>query len=1179
MRPHIVAVLLGVLFVLSALTPAAQAAPEDEDIPMMRIFFEKDEYVVGEQVNISAEVTANGRFVNPDVPPNPGQDPVMLAILMNFTFGGPGGPGDIEWITMDSVLGQDGRFTGNFIIKQHHIVTMEPQREGLPLVGKVVFMMAMCSYYDVQVTTMALIMMEEGPSVNVAVSDHFPSPGDRVTVTVETTNGTPVDAAAVKIDLSSYDGIEEKYVTDLSATRKSIGVYEATYTVPVDLTLATLYSVSAGASFTEYNASAFLYPLFGTGFMVNFFDVWFQNVSATDDETDIAMWIADMDGNALEGIDIDLEVMVYTTSGGMTSQNLTNTTAADGQSRFVIAHASAERVDVNGSVTDGDVTQRFYFEGVVDRSQPEPPEPENSEDDLQVEPWEESEMGSIFDMVKEPGDPIHVKYRVFNATGPVLNKRINWYLIDRDGFFDTDWTTIDSGFEVTDGNGDFDLTFTVPDNDVNGWLMFEAVLWSEDEQGESRVESSEPLIDAGFFARDENIEITVDRVHKDNPVELRAKVPLPDSYYIGQFFAVYDEDTGLTDWGQPQALGPQSDDFNIMPLPKIGVDTFGMDKQLPEFFPEDQSIAFMVLSVDLEAFKIQMNYVMLGYGESTTKGVDAIEPTDPQPIAAGSNGTAGFDVENTGAGTDRYTIEQMTGPDWFTWEEETITIEPSETGSFAAVVAVPEGINEGRYYYNITVTSETDDTVTENLEMWVDVIVNGVAVTIEDDEADAMREDTVNFVVTINNTGQGNDTYSIALSGDAGDWATPSHTSISVPEGGEVEVVVQVSVPSDANEATYGIDLTATSSDGETADGVSMSVHVSVDGVDVDADEDLYETWRETTVEIAFSVTNTGQGADTFTFTIEGDEPGWAVLADETLEVAEGETETLMVEVTPPIGADAGFYNIILVATSSNGITNASATTSVHVWVTGVTIVAQADDMEGYRGDQIQFDFDITNTGQERDVFTISYSDAAWAESVIPSQTTVALDPDESGVVSVTVILSDTIDEGDYMFSVSIASEDGITEASTELTVDVTVNGVEISLSETSITITKGETKEVTLTITNTGQGSDTFSVLYLGDPSNWTEADRTVITLDEGASETVTFTISPGKDVKGDHAILDITVVSSDPNFNDAEELQIVLKEAPEEEGSPSTAIIAIVAVIVIIVAIMVYMMQARGD
>ena len=177
------------------------------------------------------------------------------------------------------------------------------------------------------------------------------------------------------------------------------------------------------------------------------------------------------------------------------------------------------------------------------------------------------------------------------------------------------------------------------------------------------METSEPLIDAGFFARDENIKITVDRVHKDDPVELRATVPLPESYYVGQFFAVFDGETGLTDWGQPQSLGPMGDDFNIQPLPKMGPDLFGMDRQLPEFFPEDQSVAFMVMTVDLMAFKIAMNYKILGYGESTTKGIDASQPTEPEPIHAGTNGTLEFNVDNTGAGTDHYTVEQMTGPD------------------------------------------------------------------------------------------------------------------------------------------------------------------------------------------------------------------------------------------------------------------------------------------------------------------------------------------------------------------------------------------------------------------------------------------------------------------------------------------------------------------------------------
>ncbi len=575
-----------------------------------------------------------------------------------------------------------------------------------------------------------------------------------------------------------------------------------------------------------------------------------------------------------------------------------------------------------------------------------------------------------------------------------------------------------------------------------------------------------------------------------------------------------------------------------------------------------------------------MNYVMMGYGESSTKGIDVNQPNEPEPIDAGSEGTLEFEVENTGAGTDHYTLEQMTGPDWLAWENETLSVEPSETGTFTGTVTVPPGINENRYYWNITVTSETDDTMTENIELWVDVMVNGVDVSIEDDEETAFREETVEFVVGIENTGQGNDTFALTLEGPAAGWATPSHSSITLQEGGTAEIVVQVSIPNDVDEDTYTLTFTATSEDGVTNDSVIMAVHVMVDGVDVEAETDLDETWREVTVSLSFDVTNTGQGSDTFTFTVEGDEPDGAVLSDETLEIAEGETEVVLMEVTPPDDADAGYYDFILVATSANGVTNASAKSTVHLWVTGVHLSAQGDRMTGYRGEQLKFDFDLTNTGQERDVFTLTHEGTEWAEGILFSATPVALDPDEVGVVSATVMLSDTIDQDVYTFIVKATSQDGMSDSYNTLTVTVVVNGVGISVTSESMVITKGKEKELTLTIENTGQGSDTFTILYTGEASNWTTPEKSVVTLAEGLSETVIFTISPSKNVKGDQAFLDITVVSSDPTFNEKVQVQVVLKAPEDEDGGLSTAvIIAIVVIIIVIVGLLVYMMQSKGD
>ncbi len=1168
MRPHYVAVLMALLFVISTMAPITMAAPEDEEIPMLRMFIDDRIYSVGEQLNYTLELTANGRHVDPDLAS------LFAAILMNFTFG-EGAPGDIQWLIPVRV--SRGIFEGNFNIEEQHIVSLEPAGEGLPLMGKVVFMMAGCRYTPqggtdpIDTSAMGIAMVVEGPAIQVTVDDHYPSPGDDVTVTVTTTNGTLVDAADVKVNLYSYDGEVESDLGELTAIRQSKGNYKASYTVPVDLDTATMYTVMAGASFPDYNASAYLSPLFATGFMVNFFDLWLQNVSATDSLTEIAVWVADTNGNALQGIDVEMTLAVYMDSGYL-EDDQTNTTGANGMAGFSVTHTAAERVDLWGNITDGVRTQSFYMEAIVDNSEPEPPVPDEQGDFL-VEPWEIPE-GNIFDSIKFPGEEVTTTFRVFNATGEVLNKRLNWYLVDMDGFFDTNYTLLDGGYVVTDANGDFDLTFEVPPSDTNGWLMFEANMWNSEDNRTERMEITEPLLDAGFFPINENIEISVDRIHKDTPVELRASVPLPESYFIGHFFAVFDEETGTTTWGQPMSLGPQSDDFPIVPLQKMGPDIFGIDKQLPEFFPEDQDVAFMVMSVDIIAFKIEMNYVIMGYGESTTKGVDAF-PVESEPVHAGNQGYLEVTVENTGAGTDTFTITQESGPDWLEPDVEMVVLEPAETSAFTAYVNVPAMTDEGRYYMNLTVTSESDPAVNKTVETYIEVLVNGVEIRVDPTETDAFREETVSFILTINNTGQGADTYDIVLSGPIEAWASLSDPKITVPENGEAEIVVQVDVPDDADQESYWLNATVTSSDGMIGESITMTVNVQVDGVVVDAQSDLVETFPEDTLSILFDVTNTGQGNDIYTITLEGDPAQWSVLSDETLMIAEGETSHVLVEVTPPGDTDEAFYDLTLVATSSNGLTNDSAMTTIFVRVNGIILTCEEPVKTGYQGGQAEFVITLENTGQNRDVYTLSHEGADWVDLII-WDSPVGVDEGATGNVGVTLTLPDTIAEGIYKMTVTATSEDGVTSDSVELTVEVVVNGLSISLEEATVVTEPGKTVECILLIENTGEGPDTYTVLLSNTVANWTDETEITITVAEGETGTVTITIVVPKDEKGPDAFLNIDVLSEDPTFNAFTQFQVVIKEKDDGAGGIGIfLVIAGVAIAVVLILIVVFVMM----
>ena len=1141
MRSVAISVLLVLLCVLSLMAPAMVAAPEDEEIPTLQIAIDERPYKVGDLVNITIYVTANGRPVDPDFPG------IQLAILLNFSFSG-GPPGSWEILGVKRI--DKGVFESNFTIIEDHVTRVQPAGEGLPLMGDFVVLMGFAQYQGVQATALGLVPMKDGPTIEVVVDDEdlFPAPGDVVDITVYTKNGTMVDAHEVFVNLRSYDGQVEQNLGNLTVNRQSIGTYKASYTVPVGLDTATDYSVHAGASFPDYNTSMYLSPLFDTGFGVRFFQVFLQNVSSTTDESEIAVWVADADGNALEDIIVDIRAEVFAVGGSSSEITDTNTTGADGMAGFTLTHTDAERVDFHGDVTDGTFTQRFLIEAIIDRSVPEPSVPDEI-DGFTAEPWDVPDTMPFFDHVKMPGDEVTTKYRLYNETGPVPNKRVNWYLIDRETFLDTNYTVIQSGFVVSDGNADFDLTYNVPPTEVTGWIMFEAVMWNADDERYERMENSEPLLDSGFFPIDESIIISVDRVTKDAPVELRARTHLPDGSFIGHMYMLVDEETGLSNWGEAMLLGPDADDFFLMPLPKVGPDLYGIDKTLPEFFPEDQAVGFVVLSVDIVKFSITVNYALVGFGESTEKGVDASVPTPPEPILAGANGTFDLLVDNTGMGTDTYTVTQVAGPaGWLSFDDQA-TVGPAETGTVPMMVDVPTDADEMTYHFDLLVESK-DATVNTTVGVDVEVMVNGIVVTVDTSEHDAFRQDTVNFVVTLNNTGQGNDTYALALEGSGVPWASMGQQSVFVQEGSEGEMIVQVDVPDDADEGDYLVNLTATSSDGETSDVVTLVVHVFVDAVAIEANENLLEAWPGEPVTFTFIITNDGQGRDTFTLTLKGEAADWATLSKTLIGIDEGKNDTVTVGVIVPAGEDEDFYDLVVRATSANGVTTATSSVEVQLWVSGVGLESIVTSKDGYRGEALTFIFTLSNTGDGTDVISLTYRSPSWPGLVTFDNNMVSLDEDAWANITLTVTLPDDIDEGTYSLTITATSEDDRTTDTIQFEVEVTVNGVEVILGEEVYKFKQGESTEISITVKNTGQGEDTITITFGGDAADWVEIDRNSLVLVAGAEETLTATIKVPKKADTGDTILNITVTSSDSTFTDLEQLQFSVKKADDGPG-----------------------------
>jgi uncharacterized membrane protein len=436
---------------------------------------------------------------------------------------------------------------------------------------------------------------------------------------------------------------------------------------------------------------------------------------------------------------------------------------------------------------------------------------------------------------------------------------------------------------------------------------------------------------------------------------------------------------------------------------------------------------------------------------------------------------------------------------------------------------------------------------------------NAVSVMVEPTSATALRGDQVVVDFTVENLGQGADTFALELSGDAAGWATLVQGTVGVDEGALAHVRATIVIGPGATERDYTLVLTAISHDGITADNDTFTLKVLVDGVTVATEgASSVEAFRSDPIELKALVTNTGIGADTFTIINVGDfdnTEDWKVTAPAKVSLGEGLSAVLGVNLTVPATAREGDYILTFKAVSLDGRTNATASFAIHIWVSGVELAAKPASTTGHRGEQVAFRLNITNPGQNRDVFALTSVAAPWATVVTFASQSIGVDENKSVEVEVTVGLLPTLDAGNYTLTVMATSEDGVTSATATYVVHVVVKGVTVTASSEDAKVKQGKKTEVTLTIVNTGQGPDTYSILLSGAGVRYARAEPTILTLAQGATGTVKVLFEPPKNGTTGTAMLNITVLSSDTYFSGKTQVMLTVEKAKATPGFEATA------------------------
>lgn len=557
------------------------------------------------------------------------------------------------------------------------------------------------------------------------------------------------------------------------------------------------------------------------------------------------------------------------------------------------------------------------------------------------------------------------------------------------------------------------------------------------------------------------------------------------------------------------------------------------------------------------AFESGSNDVTLGFdidrqprlmGNAVDRGADEIllQPglefrplTQTAVITTGELHTYTHILTNTGDFTDTYnlTMDNQTtgGVGWGYFLTPTV-ITQLPVGESVVVTFVITGGSPG--YVDTTVITATSASDPAFYATVVDTtyISQTAGVDIGVDESGVgLPSETVTYVHTLTNTGDGPDTYSMTLQSPLPPgWnvtITPQTTEVVLP-GAAIPFTVEVQIAADAiSDTQYAAVIQATSlADTAVSDTLTDTTTVAiVYGLDLIPDH-VGTGGPGTDVTYEHTVQNNSNYTDTITIDTHSD-PAWTITpTTQVVEVGPFGTAEISITISIPPGTIGMVHTATLTATSSispglqavaTDITTVSANAGVAI---GPDNASFADP-----GETVVYMHTVTNTGDIPDSYTLSaVSDQGWAVVVTPTNTPV-LAPDATYPIVVTVTVPGGASPGQVDITTVTATSDfdgGVQDSATDTTQVPQTPGINF-FPNNSGSAPEGTEISYQHTLQNIGDGPDTFALS--GNSSNgWTTVvEPATVTLDPGESTAVTATLTIPGGTAGTIDVMDVSASS----------------------------------------------------
>jgi uncharacterized membrane protein len=536
----------------------------------------------------------------------------------------------------------------------------------------------------------------------------------------------------------------------------------------------------------------------------------------------------------------------------------------------------------------------------------------------------------------------------------------------------------------------------------------------------------------------------------------------------------------------------------------------------------------------------------------------------------GGNITWSITIANVGLENDNYTLTVVDDAGWenLRFDDNFFPDVPvGEARMTYLRIRIPDNATGGmKDNLKVTVTSGKDPNTSENDNCSVlvgSVARAGAKVTISPSENDGLPGGTLTYTITITNTGNIYDNYTLTISDNSG-WplSLTGNKIENLGPGDDGTKTFTVTIPENARTCMKdNIRVRATSAyDNKVSAENSCIAHVGTftRGARVSITPSSQENIAGGSLTFTVAVTNTGDVVDNFMLAATDNENWTPTLSTSSVRLEGGASENLVLTVGIPDNAAVCTRDNIRVTARSKYDNTVSAENSclVHVIAPrrGVRISVSPSTQENSPGGTLRYTVTVTNTGDVADNYDLIKSDTkTWTLSL---QSTISVPENSSRTATLTVTIPATAENNtiDNITIIARSRTDNTIEnrasciAHALVTAPPQVYGVQVSISPSEDNGQPGETLTFTVTVTNTGEVTDTYDLTASDDAVWGAQLDENVLTILASGNTTVTVSVTvPSGASDGDSTMITVTATSrGDPTKSDSATCTATATTAP---------------------------------